>query len=96
MMALASKATIVVTMMASGPEAEHDARTVAIIGVAAMAATVAITTMAVTVAAIVHGFGELLRNAYAMRDTGAAITALPNKLAEKARASAAIVFLIFI
>lgn len=52
-MTAAAKATIVAVMLASPAEAEDDARTVAIIGVAAVTATVPITTVAMAIAAVV-------------------------------------------
>ena len=50
----ATAAVPAIMVMAPSTEAEDDARTVAVIGVAAVTATVAIATMAVAVTAIVH------------------------------------------
>jgi hypothetical protein len=61
----ATEAAIVV-MPTSAPEAKINARS-AVVSVSAVAATIAVATMAVTVPTIVHGLGELLSHAYAVR-----------------------------
>jgi hypothetical protein len=61
-----SSKMVVVMVVASSAEAKNDAWP-AVICVTAMAATVAVTTVAVAVASIVHLLGELLRHADIVR-----------------------------